>query len=64
MLAFAVETLPRAREGYTLSWRWVQEQIPLMGSQHIMQDASTSGERERDVERDVEGREVAGRGGG
>ncbi|KAK3495328.1 uncharacterized protein B0T23DRAFT_441090 [Neurospora hispaniola] len=44
MLAFAVETLPRAREGYTLSWRWVSERM--MGSHH---DGGTSrtGEIER-----------------
>ncbi|EGZ71267.1 hypothetical protein NEUTE2DRAFT_166341 [Neurospora tetrasperma FGSC 2509] len=75
MLAFAVETLPRAREGYTLSWRWVSERM--MGSHH---DGGTSrtgeierrdrermgheGREGRDVERDVERdieRDVEGR---
>ncbi|KAK3504336.1 hypothetical protein B0T13DRAFT_485413 [Neurospora crassa] len=54
MLAFAVERLPRTREGYTLSWRWVWERMPLASREDG--DGGTSGEREMDM-KGREGRE-------
>ncbi|KHE86541.1 hypothetical protein GE21DRAFT_1306854 [Neurospora crassa] len=67
MLAFAVERLPRAREGYTLSWRWVWERMPLASREDGGGDGGggASGEREGEREeregRDVEGRDIEGR---
>ncbi|KAL0472824.1 hypothetical protein QR685DRAFT_436143 [Neurospora intermedia] len=68
MLAFAVERLPRAREGYTLSWRWVWERMPVGSREDRDGGVSGEGERESEIEgmegqRDVEGRDIEERGG-